>query len=390
MSFTLHRPPYVLPAIVFAQFAGTSLWFAGNAVVGLLPPDWGIGESELGYVTTSVQLGFVVGTLLFAFFGIADRFSPSNVFLVCTFSGALTTLALVWIPPSLDLLLVLRFGTGFFLAGIYPVGMKIAASWFQEGLGRALGYLVGALVLGTAFPHLLATAGSEVNWHQVLWFVSLLAATGGLVIRIGVADGPHLPKGSPFNPNALRVIFQSREFRASAFGYFGHMWELCAFWAFLPVWLAAAAVNAGTELNISLWVFWVIAAGSLGCAGGGYLVAKFGSARVAGAQLLISGLCCLLSPLLFSAPVWLLLAFLVVWGVTVVGDSPQFSTLNAQTAPTEYVGSALTIANSLGFFITVLSIQLIDLLTTQLEPRFWLCVLVLGPVFGINALRRVF
>ena len=143
-------------------------------------------------------------------------------------------------------------------------------------------------------------------------------------------------------------------------------------------------------MKISLWVFWVIAAGSLGCAGGGYLVAKFGSARVAGAQLLISGLCCLLSPLLFSAPVWLLLAFLVVWGVTVVGDSPQFSTLNAQTAPTEYVGSALTIANSLGFLITVLSIQLIDLLTTQLEPRFWLCVLVLGPVFGINALRRVF
>ena len=142
-------------------------------------------------------------------------------FLTCTLNGALSTIALVWFPPSLDLLLVLRFATGFFLAGIYPVGMKIAASWLQEGLGRALGYLVGELVLGTAFPHLLATTGSESNWHQVLWFVSVLAASGGLVICIDVADGTHLPKGSPFNRNAVRVIFRSPEFRASAFGYLG-------------------------------------------------------------------------------------------------------------------------------------------------------------------------
>ena len=197
------------------------------------------------------------------------------------------------------------------------------------------------------------------------------------MIRIGVADGPHLPKGSPFNPNALRVIFQSREFRASAFGYFGHMWELYAFWAFLPVWLAAAAVNAGTELNISLWV------SGLSLPEVSAVPEVDTSSRSLGAQELPGSAphFGIVLPTITTAVQCTGLAIVGVssgLGVTVVGDSPQFSTLNAQTAPTEYVGSALTIANSLGFLITVLSIQLIDLLTTQLEPRFWLCVLVLG------------
>lgn len=372
----MKRPAYVLPIIIFSQFTGTSLWFAGNAVVADLQRNWGLVEQSVGYITSAVQLGFIAGTLVFAFLAVADRFSPRWVFFWCSIAGATANILVLVTPESLLGLLVLRFATGFFLAGIYPVGMKIAAGWYEKGLGRALGYLVGALVLGTAFPHLLRGMGAELPWQQVMIGVSALAVCGGVLMVLFVPDGPHLPKGSTFNPRVFAVIFRSRSFRASAFGYFGHMWELYTLWAFIPVWLLAYAEHAHIELNVSLWSFLIIAVGFIGCAGGGLVSEKVGSARVAAVQLLISGICCVLSPLFFKTDVSLFIAFLVVWGISVVGDSPQFSTLNAQTAPREYVGSALTIVNSIGFLITVFSIQMVNSLLPMLGPQiiFWLLI----------------
>jgi MFS family permease len=386
-SKSVTRPARILPLIIFSQFTGTSLWFAGNAILLDLQRDWGLTEHSLGHVTSAVQLGFIVGTLLFAYLVIADRFSPRLVFFYCSLAGALANIALLIAPQQLNWLLVLRFATGFFLAGIYPVGMKIAAGWYQQGLGRALGYLVGALVLGTAFPHLIRSSGTDFPWQQVILFVSALATFGGFIMLLLVPDGPYLPKGSVFDPGALKAIFRSRRFRASAFGYFGHMWELYTLWAFIPLFLLTYSRNNEIALNVPLWSFLVIAGGFLGCAIGGIVSARFGSARVAAVQLGISGICCLLSPLLFGSSPAVFLGFLLLWGITVIGDSPQFSALNAENAPREYVGSALTIVNSIGFLITIFSIQLASWMLTQLEPQFVFLLLVPGPVIGLWMLK---
>jgi MFS family permease len=380
------RPALILPVIVASQFAGTSLWFAANAVLGDLQRQWGLPAEALGDATSAVQFGFILGTLTFAFFAIADRFSPRIVFFVCSLAGAAANLGVLLLPAGLWPLLAARFAAGFFLAGVYPVGMKIAAGWYQRDLGNAIGWLVGALVLGTAFPHLLKAVGQSFPWETVIVAVSCIAAAGGLAM-LAVADGPHAAKGAAFDPKALAAIFRSRPFRGSAFGYFGHMWELYAFWAFVPVALAAhAAAQSRVDLGVPLWSFLVIAAGSLGCAGGGLVSLRVGSARVAFTQLAASGACCALSPLAFHAPTPVFLAFLLFWGVVVVGDSPQFSALNAHNAPRRLVGSALTIVNSIGFAITIPSIQLLNQVAMRVPPDYLFLPLTIGPILGLAAL----
>lgn len=347
---------------------------------------WQLPDGSLGYVTSAVQIGFIIGTLAFAILAIADRFSPRKVFFACAIVGSAASLGVTLIPETFEGLLLLRFLTGFFLAGIYPVGMKIATGWFADGLGRALGYLVGALVLGTALPHLLRALGADLPWEYVIVSVSALAATGGTIMLLFVPDGPHLPAPSPFNPGALKAAFNTPGFRASAFGYFGHMWELYAFWAFIPVWLTAYAIRTEATLDIPLWSFIIIAIGFFGCAIGGFLSTRHGSAKVAGVQLTASGLCCLASPIAFMLSPPLALAFLLFWGMTVIGDSPQFSALNAATAPKAYVGSALTIANCIGFSITVVSIQLLSTLADLISPQYLFLALTPGPILGLIAL----
>jgi MFS family permease len=380
------RPLRILPVIVLSQFAGTSLWFAGNAVLGELQQKWNLGTDALGYVTSAVQLGFIAGTLVFAFFAIADRYSPRKVFLLCSLLGAAANLGVYLLADGYAALLALRFATGFFLAGIYPVGMKIAAGWYQRDLGNAIGFLVGALAIGTAFPHLLKGLGHAIPWEMVTVGVSLTAALGGLLMFLLVPDGPYMSKATKFDPRAFAAIFRSPLFRASAFGYFGHMWELYAFWAFAPVVLAAHFAQADAGLNVPMWAFFVIAAGSIGCIVGGLISVRTGSARVAFAQLATSGACCILSPFFFQAPTPLFLAFMLVWGITVLGDSPQFSALNAQNAPKDLVGSALTIANCIGFSITIVSIQLLNQLSTSVSAAYLYVPLAVGPMFGLMAL----
>ena len=379
------RSPRILPVIIFSQFTGTSLWFAGNAVLADLQRQWDLGDAALGYMTSSVQLGFIIGTLLFAFFTISDRFSPRIVFFVCSLLGALANLG-IYLADSLALLLLLRFTTGFLLAGIYPVGMKIAAGWYRRGLGQALGYLVGALVLGTAFPHLLKSTGQAFPWQYVIFTITIISAAGGLLMLLLVPDGPYGVKGTRFNSKALVIIFRSRDLRSASFGYFGHMWELYTLWAFLPVLIGAYAAAIRQSINVSLWSFGVIAAGCLGCVVGGHLSRRLGSSTVAFFQLLVSGLCCVLSPFFFHAPEKVFLGFILLWGTMVVGDSPQFSTLTAQTAPVEYVGSALTLVTSIGFSITILSIQSTYLLIDFLGIDNIFLLLVPGPIFGLISL----
>ncbi|UCH21493.1 MAG: MFS transporter [Deltaproteobacteria bacterium] len=381
------RPFWILPTIIFSQFTGTSLWFATNAILGDLQQQWAIGSDALGFMTSAVQLGFIVGTLCFAFLAISDRFSPRIVFFVCSLLGALSNLLIYLIAEGMVSLLVLRFITGFFLAGIYPVGMKIAAGWYKQGLGKALGFLVGALVVGTAFPHLLKGSGQSVLWQAVIISISAISLTGGILMLLLVPDGPYLFKGTRFNRKAFVVIFQTKELRSASFGYFGHMWELYTLWAFVPVILLSYITkNPKVSLNISGWAFWIIASGGLGCIAGGIISKKSGSASVAFIQLAFSGICCIISPLIFQSSTEIFLGFLVFWGIVVVGDSPQFSSLVAQTAPKELVGSALTIVNCIGFSITIVSIQLINYLSNYIPSNYIFLLLTIGPIMGLVSL----
>ena len=375
-------PARILPTIVVAQLAGTSLWFAVNAVLPDLQRAAALPPAALGALTSAVQLGFIAGTLVFALLTIADRLSPRLVFLACALAGALFNALANVFAPDYVALLVLRFATGFFLAGIYPVGMKIAAAWYVRGLGGALGLLVGALVLGTAMPHGLRALGTTLPWQTVMLAVSLIAAAGGVLLYLLVPDSPTLPRATRIRPSALLVIWRDSTVRASAFGYFGHMWELYTMWALVPLIVAA---RLGAE-SVSAAAFWIIASGAIGCGGGGWLAARLGSARVAGLQLAASGACCLLAPLMMSAPTPLFWAWLVIWGITVVGDSPQLSTLTAVNAPRDVVGSVLTFVNSIGFAITIVSIQLFATAATTIPLASLLPWLALGPAAGLIAL----
>jgi MFS family permease len=355
--------------------------------MGDLQLEWGLwSPASLGYITSSVQLGFISGTLFFAFFLISDRFSPRLVFFISSILGAAANLGIFFFSDGLSSLLIFRFITGFFLAGIYPVGMKIAAGWYKHGLGAALGYLVGALVLGTAFPHLLKSFEHSYEWGSVLISVSIISVIGGIFMLIFVPNGPYLSKGTKFNPRAIQIIFKSKALRQAAFGYFGHMWELYTVWTFIPLLLAYYAKEHIDAINIPLWSFWIIAAGGVGCALGGVISKRTGSKPVAFYQLLASGICCLLSPLIFAAPLELFLIFFLFWGVVVAGDSPQFSALVAMSAPKEYVGSALTIVTSVGFLITVFSIQFVSSLVGIIDAKYLMLFLIPGPVFGLISL----
>jgi MFS family permease len=380
-------PKHILPLIVFAQFAGTSLWFAGNAVVGDLQAALDLPGDATGDLTSAVQFGFISGTLVFAVLSVADRFSPVRVFLFSAILGAVFNLAVGYFAEGLVSLLALRFLTGFFLAGIYPVGMKISADWFEKGLGKALGYLVGALVFGTAFPHLLRAIGADWPWQNILTGTSILAVFGALLLFFFVGDGPHRRPAAKFRWGAIPHIFRFAKFRSAAFGYFGHMWELYAMWAFVPAMLVYFSKNQNTEIDVPLWSFLIIGTGGLGCILGGYLSMKKGSRWVAAAMLIASGICCLLSPFFFGFSPILFLAALLVWGFSVVGDSPQFSTIVAQTAPKEYIGTALTIVNCIGFALTIFSIQLLDFLQNEIPMELIFLALLPGPILGLLAMR---
>tara|TARA_R110002050_G_scaffold239374_1_gene375523 strand:- start:869 stop:1975 length:1107 start_codon:yes stop_codon:yes gene_type:complete len=350
--------------------------------------DFNLKDSALGHLTTAVQLGFILGTLLFAILSIADRFSPSKVFFVCALFGALFNLGLVWEGNSLFSILPLRFLTGFFLAGIYPVGMKIAADYYEKGLGKSLGFLVGALVLGTAFPHLAKEVSHNFAWQLVLIVTSLLAVIGGLLMFLGVPDGPFRKTGTRIDFSAFFGVFRNTNFRSAAMGYFGHMWELYAFWAFVPVILKTyGTLHPAVELDIPLLSFSIIGVGALACVLAGYLAQNFGTKRIASLALFLSCACCFLSPLIFAIEEKsLLIAFLLFWGMVVIADSPLFSTLVANNAHSEIKATALTIVNSIGFFLTIISIQLISYLLEVSNPIYVYTILGLGPILGLIAI----
>lgn len=373
----------VLPLLVLAQLAGTSSWFAVNAVMPELQRQHGYGEAALATLSAALQGGFIAGTLVFALLALADRVSARRLFLACALAAAGTTLAAAATAASYPALLVWRVLTGFCLAGIYPVGMKIAALWFPRGLGAALGWLVAALVLGSASPHLLRALGALWPWQTVFVAVAAATALAGLLVVAGVPEPPPRAGLAPLRLSALATMLHDTRLRAAVLGYFGHMWELYTLWVLVPLVLATRLQGAPA---VSGWAFGVLGAGALGCVAGGLLARRWGSARVAGVQLATSGLCCLAAPWLLGAPLPLFLAWLLLWGLTVVGDSPQFSALTAAYAPPQAVGSVLTLSNCIGFGISAFSIDLFVHAAAAQPLAALLPWLALGPALGLLAL----
>jgi DHA1 family inner membrane transport protein len=376
-------PRHVLPIIVLAQFAGTSLWFAINAVMPDLQIQMGWPASDVGRLTSALQLGFIAGTLVFAVLAIADRFSSRRVFLICSLAGSMCTLGALTQVDDFLALLMWRATTGFFLAGIYPVGMKIASQWFPKGLGVALGWLVGALVLGSASAHGIRALSSQLPWSTVMLSVAGLAAAGGLMLYALIPEPPQkTTQVKQLQWQALASLWTDWRVRSSVLGYFGHMWELYTLWVLAPLILATRF--EGTQLSIA--AFSVIGVGALGCILGGLGAKRWGSAKVATLLLGISGMCCLLAPWLMFAPLEWMMAWLLIWGVTVAGDSPQFSTLTASNAPPHAVGSVLTLTNCIGFGISIVSIELFTHLAKWHDLSTLLPWLGLGPLLGIWAM----
>lgn len=378
----------ILFVIVIAQFLCTSVWFAGNAILPNIIIDLNLDSNFLSHLTSAVQFGFITGTLVFALLAISDRYSPSKVFFVSALIASAFNLAVCIYGIPTSALLGARFLTGFFLAGIYPVGMKIASDHFQKGLGKSLGFLVGALVVGTAFPHLLKSLTAEFSWRLVIYVTSTLSFLGGVMMVLLVPDGPYRKSGKALSFTSFLSGFKKWQFRSAAFGYFGHMWELYTFWAFVPVMLTAwKSQYSIVSLNVPLFSFLIIASGGLACVVSGLLSQIYKPKTLATLFLILSGICCVLSPLFLSqGSAWVLLIFLFFWGLVVIADSPLFSTLVAQQAPEESRGTALTIVNSIGFAITIISIQLMGVLTSVLNTQKIYIVLAIGPIVGILAL----
>ena len=283
----------ILPIIVFSQFCCTSLWFAGNAVMSDLVFNFNLTATALGHITSAVQFGFIFGTLSFAVLSISDRFSPSRVFFLSAVLAALFNTGVMWDGNNLSTVLILRFMTGFFLAGIYPVGMKIAADYYQKGLGKSLGYLVGALVLGTAFPHLAKEMTSSISWKYVLGVTSFLALFGGLLMIAFVPDGHYRKPAKELKLSAFMDVFRKPKFRSAAFGYFGHLWELYAFWAFVPIILQSYAnEHTQTSFNVPLLSFLIIGIGGLSCIISAHLGQSSGNKRIAFRSLFLSFTVC--------------------------------------------------------------------------------------------------
>lgn len=376
-----------IAVIVIAQLFGTSLWFSANGAAGSLMQSWGITEADIGLLTNAVQLGFIVGTLSFSLSGLADRFAASRIFTISALLGALFNALFALSAEGLSEGLVLRFAVGFSLAGVYPLGMKMVVSWAPERAGHTLAQLLGMLTLGTALPHGIRMAGADWPWQSTILVSSVLAVVAAAMIW-ALGDGPHLkrkPGTSGIRLGRVLTAFTIPQFRASALAYFGHMWEVYAFWTLVPALLIVSKLAQPNTPALSGIAFLVVGIGTLSCMLGGHLSQRFGSARVAAFALMGSALGCALFPWMpIDHPGWLL-ALLLFWGASVVADSPQFSALSAKAAPPEIVGSALALQNAIGFSIGMVSIQLGTALVGTMGMYIaWL--LLPGPLLALWAL----
>jgi len=380
----------MLGVVSLAQFLGMTLWFSATAVTPLLVYEFNISEEREAWLTMAVQAGFVAGTLLSAVSNIADVMNSRTLMFVGSLVGAAANAA-VLIAPGGATVIALRFVTGASLALVYPPAMKIAAGWFRDGRGMALGILIGALTLGKAFPHLL-TAMFGADWRTPMLLASVLAIIGGTLVLAIVRDGPHVAATAPFDPHAIRRVVAIRGARLAMLGYLGHMWELYAMWTWVAVFAWTSFADAGVG-NVaaagSLAAFLAIGSGAAGCVMAGYVADRAGKARVAMWAMIVSATCAALTTIVHGGPPIWVYVLVMVWGFAVVADSAQFSALVSEYAPRDYVGTALTLQTCVGFLLTMVTIELLPRVADYTSWRWASLLLVPGPLLGAVAMARL-
>lgn len=378
-----------LVIVALAELLAMGLWFGVSAVGPQIAREWRLDESTTAWLTLAVQLGFVAGTLLSATLNLPDVIRVRNLFAISAILGAITNACLATFATGPTLAIALRFLTGVFLAGVYPPGMKIIATWFKTGRGFALGVLVGALTLGKASPYLINVFGSQ-HWRMNVAALSVLAIVASVLVLRFVDDGPYALPNQPFDLSQFTRVFSNRGVRLANFGYFGHMWELYAMWTWAPVMIRASVALAGDSPRFAEAAsFVVIGAGAIGCVVAGLLADRIGRPLIASAAMLGSGVCCLVIGFLFGGSSIALLVVAAIWGATVVADSAQFSACVTEYADPRYIGTALTLQTCIGFLITTISIRMMPMLVARVGWEWAFAFLAPGPLLGIIAMMRL-
>lgn len=374
-----------------SSLLGMTLWFSATAVIPQLQSEWNLTESGVSWLTMSVQLGFVAGTLISAFFNISDIVNTRYLFAGSAIVGAILNASIAMYSTSIESAVIFRFLTGACLAGVYPPGMKIMATWFKKGRGMAIGTMVGALTIGSASPHLFKFVGVP-DWKFLMYVASICSVVSGLICLFFITEGPYKVTGAKFNWKNIWKILSNEGVRLANFGYLGHMWELYAVWTWIPLFLFESFTDTDLE-NALLWsaggAFAVISSGGIGCVLAGLLADKIGREKVTIWSMVISGCCCLVVGFMYGMSPYLIILVCLIWGFTIVADSAQFSASITEQVDPAYTGTALTLQTSMGFVLTMVSIRLIPYLVELVTWKYAFSFLAIGPVFGIWAMARL-